>query len=556
MNTKYRLNVKYELVSPAYRSKRKCMEINPLKSIYKKVGIASLIMTASIFLSRIIGLIREMVIAYISGTGASVDAYQVAFVIPDILNHILATGFLAITFIPIFTGYLAQKNETEGWRVFSLILTVFGSLLAVLVIITTLFAPQMMSIVGFENPATRDIAIRMTRIIMPAQFFFFCGGLLTAVQYAKEKFLIPALAPLIYNIGIISGGLVLGPWIGIEGFAWGVLAGAIVGNFLLQIIGARQVGMVYRPEFSLSHPDLVKYLLLTLPLMIGLTMTFSTEFFFRIFGSYLPEGSVSSLNYSLRLMFVLVGLFGQAAGVATYPFMARLVSENRIHEMNRLMNRTLRYIALAIPVSVSVMVLRKEVIHMVFQRGTFDAAATDITSKVLIYIMIGTFAFAAQTMVSRGYYAMQNTIFPALFGSLAVLLSIPLYIIGMEKMGVSGVALAISVSAIFQVTLLYVLWNRKSRNREALTVYRFFAGMIALSIPLSALLEWLRLQLTGLVNTGTFWGSASVSAIIGAAFLFIFLLSGYIFGIDEIKGIANGIRSRLIPSGSSPDDRR
>ena len=234
------------------------METPPTQSIYKKVGIASLIMMVSIFLSRVIGLIREMVIAYVGGASASVDAYQVAFVIPDILNHVLASGFLAITFIPIFTGYLTQNDEKEGWRVFSLILTCFGSLLAVMVVIAVVFAPQLMSLVGFKDPATLQRSIRMTRIIIPAQFFFFCGGLFTAVQYAKEKFLIPALAPLIYNIGIISGGLILGPWLGIEGFAWGVLAGAIAGNFVIQIFGAGRVGMAFRPQFNFNHPDLRK----------------------------------------------------------------------------------------------------------------------------------------------------------------------------------------------------------------------------------------------------------------------------------------------------------
>jgi len=518
------------------------MEKAPSNSIYKKVGIASLIMMASIFLSRVIGLIREMVIAYIGGAGAGVDAYQVAFVIPEILNHVLASGFLAITFIPIFTAYLTQDNEKEGWRVFSLIMTCFGALLAILVVIAMVFTPQLMSVVGFEDPDTRASTIRMTRVIMPAQFFFFCGGLLMAVQYAKEKFLIPALAPLIYNIGIICGGLVLGPWIGIEGFAWGVLAGAIIGNFILQIFGAHRAGMVYRPILNLTHPDLKKYLLLTLPLMLGLTMTFSTEFFFRLFGSYLPAGSVSSLNYSWRLMYVLVGLFGQAAGVASYPFLARLVAENKIPEMNQLMNRTLRFVALAIPVSALVIVLRIEVIRMIFQRGTFDAAATETTSSVLIFIMIGTSAFAAQTIVSRGYYAMQNTIFPAVFGSLAVILSIPLYLIGMNRWGVNGVALAISISAIFQVGLLYVLWNRKSANLEAKSVYLFFAGMIVFGCVLGIPLEWLRLQVVGLIDNSSFWGSAAVSAIIGLVFITAFFSLGALLGVREIKNLFKKIR--------------
>ncbi|MBT4088283.1 MAG: murein biosynthesis integral membrane protein MurJ, partial [Deltaproteobacteria bacterium] len=278
-------------------------------SIYRKVGLASLIMMISIFLSRVIGLVREMIIAYIGGAGGEVDAYQVAFIFPEILNHILASGFLSITFIPIFSGYLVRNENEEGWRVFSLILTCFGTLLLILIAVAMVFTPELMTLAGFRDQQLSDSAVRMTRIILPAQFFFFVGGILMAVQFAREKFLIPALAPLIYNFGIIAGGVILSPWLGMEGFSWGVLGGALIGNCLIQILGARGIGMRFKLSFQFSHPDLKKYVLLSLPLMLGLTMTFSTELFSRLFGSYLPAGSVSSLNYSLRIMYVLVGIF-------------------------------------------------------------------------------------------------------------------------------------------------------------------------------------------------------------------------------------------------------
>jgi putative peptidoglycan lipid II flippase len=175
--------------------------------MYKKVGLASLIMMTSVFLSRLTGLIREQVIAYIGGISGGVDAYQVAFIIPEILNHIVASGFLSVTFIPIFTHYLVQNKEEEGWRVFSLILTCFGSVLLLLILIACIFARGFVEILapGLDDPILIERAVRMTRIIIPAQFFFFSGGMLMAVQFAKEKFFIPALSPLIYNLGIICG---------------------------------------------------------------------------------------------------------------------------------------------------------------------------------------------------------------------------------------------------------------------------------------------------------------------------------------------------------------
>ena len=232
---------------------------------------------------------------------------------------------------------------------------------------------------------------------------------------------------------------------------------------------------------------------------------------------------------------MLVGFFGQAAGMASFPFMARLAAENKIHEMNRLLNDTLRYLALVVPFSVLILVLRQETVVILFQRGRFDAAATALTSQVLVFLMIGAFAFAAQTIVVRGYYAIQNTLFPALYGSVAVLLSIPLYMVGMLKMGAGGIALAISLSAIFQVTLLYGLWNKKSENKDSLRVYRFYLRTILLSIPMGLLLEFFkRTVLTGLDST-TLSGSLAVSMLTSLVFMIIVVSAGYLLGVTEIK---------------------
>jgi putative peptidoglycan lipid II flippase len=493
-------------------------------------------MMTSVFLSRVIGLFREMVIAYIGGAGAQVDAYQVAFVIPEILNHVLASGFLSVTFIPIFSRYLTRDQESEGWKVFSIILNCFGCFLAILILIAVVFAPQLVTLVapGIDDHATLTDAVRMTRIILPAQIFFFAGGLFMAVQFAKERFFIPALAPLLYNLGIIAGGLLLGPWLGMDGFAWGVLIGAFTGNLLVQFLGVRKTGAKYFFIFSLRHPDLKKYVLLTLPLMVGLTMTFSTEFFFRLFGSYLPLGSIAILNFGLRIMLILVGLFGQAVGTASFPFMAKLVAENRINEMNRLLNNTLRFLALVIPFSVLLMVLRSEVVLMIFQRGKFDAAATGLTANVLTYFLVGAFAFAAYTVVVRGFFARQNTLFPAIFGSIAVLLSVPLYILGMKLLGAGGVALAISLSGIFQVTVLYALWNKRSNNTGSRGVYLFYVKMIVFAALMGIFLAWFKSVALSWIDSTTFAGSLLMCVANTALFGTILLAAGYGLKIREI----------------------
>jgi putative peptidoglycan lipid II flippase len=504
-------------------------------------------MMASVLLSRVIGLFREMAIAYAGGAGGDVDAYQIAFVIPEILNHIAASGFLSITFIPIFSRYLTDNREDEGWRVFSLIMTCFGAGLLFFILMAMILAPQLVSLIapGLSDPKIFSKAVRMTRIIIPAQFFFFAGGLLTAVQYVKEKFAIPALAPLLYNIGIISGGMLLGSRLGIEGFSWGVLGGAFTGSFLLQCWGAKKAGMKFQICFNFYHPDLRKYVYLTLPLMFGLTMTFSTEFFLKFFGSFLPHGSIAALNYGLRIILIMVGLFGQAVGMATYPYMARLVAENKIEEMNSLLNDTLKALTLVVPFSVIAMVLRHEIVLIIFQRGRFDAAATELTSGLLVFLLTGTFAFAAQTVVVRGFYAMQNTLFPAAFGTIAVILSIPIYYYCMNSMGADGIAVAISISAFLQVFLLYAIWNKKSRNINSLSVYLFFSKIFLLSAVIGVLLEWIKRKFLAGFDATAFSGSLLISAFLTALFSLIFISSGYLLKIREISVITEKLAGKI-----------
>ncbi len=506
------------------------------ESAYKQVGLASAIMMMSVLMSRIIGIFRESVLAYVGGTSGGVDAYQIAFILPEILNHVVASGFLSVTFIPIFSQYLSERDEEGGWRVFSIVLTCFGTLLALMICLCFLLTPWLVGLLapGLEDPELFARAVRMTRIILPAQLFFFGGGLLMAVQFAKKRFFIPALAPLIYNLGIIGGGLFLAPWMGIEGFAWGVLAGALAGNLLVQFWGARAVGLRFKPVFDWRHPELRRYIRLTLPLMVGLTMTFSTEFLFRFFGSYLAQGGVAVLNFGLRVMLIPVALFGQAVGVASFPFLARLAADGRSAEMNRLLNRTLRYLALVIPVSVLLMVLRLEVVRILFQRGRFDAADTTATAAVLVYFMIGAFGFCAYTVVVRCYYAAQNTLFPAVYGTAAVIASIPLYVIGLKALGIRGIALAVSLSGIFQVVVLYVLWNRRTQNTGGREVYLSYAKVVSGSLPLGLFLYWFKTQLLGGIDGSRLAGSLIICAVTGTVFIVSLVILGYGLRLPEI----------------------
>ena len=519
------------------------------ETILKKIGLASVIMMASVFASRVIGVFREMAIAGFGGIKSGVDAYQIAFVLPEILNHIVASGFLSITFIPIFTHYLFSNRTAEGYRVFSIILNGFGLVLLGFILVTMIWAPQFVHLLapGIQDPDTFVLAVKMTRIIIPAQFFFFAGGLLMAIQFAHEKFFIPALAPLIYNIAIILGGLLLGPFMGMEGFAWGVLAGAFLGNFAVQLIGTKKLGARYFPIISFTHPDLIRYVGLTLPLMLGLTMTFSTEILLKFFGSYLNQGSIAAMNYALRIMFLLVGLFGQAIGVASYPFMAKLAQKGDMVELNRVLNKTLKFIFLVIPFSVLFIVLSHEIVQILFQRGRFDAEATRVTAGILPFFMVGAFAFSAQNIVSRGYYALQNTLFPAIFTSLCVVLTLPLIYLLMRTMGPRGVALGLSLSVTFQAFVLLECWNQKTLNAGKKGVYLFFLKMIPVSLVIGGILFITAMALRHLVDPATLLGSVVIVCLIGIEFLSLFFFTGIFLKIQEILHLYATIYERLFP---------
>jgi putative peptidoglycan lipid II flippase len=517
------------------------------KSLFKKVGIATLITTASIFLSRVTGLLREMVLAYVGGATGDVDAYQIAFVIPEILNHIGAAGFLSVTFIPIFTEYLVKKDEAEGWRIFSLVYNVFGAITLLFIVVSFIFAKDFIGLIapGMHDPVIIAKAVRMTRIIIPAQFFFFTGSLFMAVQYTKEKFTIPAAAPIIYNVSIIAGGIILYPWLGIESFSWGVFTGAFIGQFLIQYWGAKQSGMQYHPVFDFCNPQLLRYIKLTLPLILGLTMTFSTEIFFRIFGSYLPQGSIASLNYALRITLMLVALFGQAVGTASYPFLARLAKERQFEQMNNLLNGTLRYLAFVIPISALLIVIRHEVVMILFQRGRFDVTATAWTAQVLALFLAGAVFIAAQNVVVRGYFAMEDTLFPAIFSTIAVAASIPVYFYGMQVFGINGIAFAVSASVTLQIITLYVIWNRRTGNLGSRDVYLFIGKMILLSLVIGLLLEFCKKYILSALDVATLNGSLASALINSALFIIIFLVAGRLMKIKEIVALQNKAATKL-----------
>jgi putative peptidoglycan lipid II flippase len=514
------------------------------QSIDHALSVAAIIMMASVLLSKVIGLIREMILAKYGGTTYEMDAYVTSFIIPEMLNHFLAGGFLSLTFIPIFQKYLAEGRENDAWKSFSNLLNL-GTLVFLIAIPTTMFlAPDVLMLLGphIRQSENHELTVRLTRIILPAQLFFYWGAFFSAVQMAQKRFFLPALAPLGYNGGIIVGGMILGPRFGIEGFAWGVVAGAFIGNIAIQLPGAIKAGMRFQLHYDIRHPDVKLYIVKTLPLILGLGMSFSTEFFFRFFGSYLSEGGTSSVNYALRTMMIVVAVFGQASGVAFFPFLSRLAVENKFNEMTKLLNTILNKIALyLIPISALLIVLSRQIISLLYERGKFDAQSTAETAAVFTIYCLGSFAYSASIIISRSFYAMQNMLLPMTVNTGVALGIIPLYIYMISIAGTVGIAIAAITGMTIQFIIFYAFWNKRYGSlqkvkEETMQLLKITAiSSVAAGIG-SLLLQWLEKNLA--LSNHTIQNGMEIAAVS----LLVLTLQFFLYDILGIQKIADTLR--------------
>ncbi|MGC2248129.1 MAG: lipid II flippase MurJ, partial [Terriglobales bacterium] len=299
---------------------------------------ATLLLMTAITLSRVIGYIREAYIAYAFGAGQQTDAYVAAFTLPDWLNYIVAGGTASITFIAIYTRFLAEKREQEARVTFSIIITVMTTVLIVGTIIAEIFTPQFAAWMfhGF-TPQQLKLCVHLTRILLPAQIFFYVGGVVSAVLLSHRLFLLPAFGPLIYNVFIIAGGVIAGHRFGIASLAYGALIGSIAGPFLINAIGAARIGTGYRPSFDIKNKAFREWVRLSIPLMLGVSLVTADDWILRYFASS-GIGDIARLNYAKRLFAVPIAILGQAVGQASLPFFSRLFGEKKFEEFADIVN--------------------------------------------------------------------------------------------------------------------------------------------------------------------------------------------------------------------------
>ena len=437
------------------------------RQIQRRVGIAALIVSGGVLISRLLGQVRDIVFAGMLGASADTDVYVAAFRIPDFLNYLLAGGFLSITFIPIFARYLADDDEEGGWTALTAIVRPLAIAITAFVAFGWWATPTVMDRLFPDfTPEQLAEAIRLTRIVLPAQIFFVVGALFSAVQYAKGRFVVPTLAPIAYNLGIILGGLlypvVTGEAASPEGFIWGALVGSMVGNFALQWWGARRVGMHRRPGTPWRHPAVLEYLTLALPLMIGQSVVVLDETFMSVFGNRAGEAAQTHLQYARRTMLVPVGVLGQAAGVAAFPFLARLFAEGRMRDLADSVDRTMRtLIVLSLGTTGLAVALSQPVIRTLFERGSFTPEDTVATASALVVYALAIPMWGALQIVSRGFYARREMWTPVVIGTIASVVAVPLFIAMEGRWGLLGVAGASSTILTLYTVALGIAWYRR-----------------------------------------------------------------------------------------------
>ncbi len=467
---------------------------NKTTSIGKAASIAVIIMAASNILSRLLGFVRIKILAHIGGAGAEMDAYAFAFIIPDMINHFLAGSALSITFIPILQKHFTKDNtEEKGWQFFSNLFNTGSLIFIVVILLSLIFTKQILFFAGENirsNPETFNLTIKLTRIILPAQIFFFWGALLNGIQYSKKMFLFPALTPILYNVGIISGGLILFPYIGISGFSWGVLVGAFIGNVLIQIPGALRAGIKYRLYINIKDRDMGLYVLKTMPFILGLGLTFSNEFFLRLFGSYVENkpGAIATLDYAYKIMFMLVGLFGQSVAAGMYPFLSQLAVDKKYKELTDTLFLLLKRVGtILIPASMMLIVLSNDVIVFILSGGNLKISDALVTAKNFQFYLLGAYFCASVLVINRAYFALQKTYTPMILTSISVLFTIPIFLHLTKLMGTSGVAMSISISSFMMFLSLFGYWIYTHKNDSIINfitdiIKIFFISLLAASI--------------------------------------------------------------------------
>lgn len=451
--------------------------------------------------SRLLGALRAVVIANEYGTSVELDAFFVAQRLPELVFQLLAGATLASAFIPVYARYLNRRGEAEAWRLASIVLNV-------VLLATIIFALAMLVLAEWIVPAMapglgedsgmqselRDDAIFLTRVMLVSPILFAVSGMITGILNARNHFLLPAFAPMLYNLAIIVGALMLSEDLGVEALAIGVIVGSGL-HLVIQLPALITAGARLVPSINLWDPGAREVLRLMGPRMIGLAAAQVNFIVLTFFGSFVGDSSISALTFAWLILLFPVGMLGMSLGMAIFPTMAaRAAEEGGMQEVRLMVGRALRFtLYLAVPASVGLILLREPLVRALLEHGAFDADATQLVSDALLFYGIALAAHTSIEILSRGFYAMSDTRTPVTFAVASMLINIVLAAILVGPLEIRGLALAISIATMVEALGLFIvlhsrleggLWDRQT----ATTIYRIIFGTLLMTEALILLL--------------------------------------------------------------------
>jgi putative peptidoglycan lipid II flippase len=442
--------------------------------------------------SRVLGLVRNAVLAGYFGASPEYEAYVAAIAVPDTVFQVLAGGVMGAAFIPVFARFLESDDQAEAWRLASSAINIAVVLTGAIALLLIVFArPVMAVMVPGRDAEFQELAAGLVRIMLISPVVFAVSGFATSVLNSFHRFWLSALAPLMYNAGIIAGAVLLHDRHGIYGVAIGVAVGAM-GHLLIQVPGLVRVGMRYGPVLDWRDAALREVGRLMVPRMFGLGVAQINQLANIILASFLVAGSLAYLNYAWLVLMVPLGVFGMAVSTAVFPTLARQGAANERAEMGELFALTLRIILfLTVPAAIGLMVLGAPIVRLLFERDLFTPEVTRATVAALVLYALGLPGHSVVEIADRAYYALHDTLTPVKAAALGVGMNLVLSgaVVWLAREGgipwgraYAGLALANACAASLEAGLL-IWWLRRrlppSRTGGlSLTVLRFVAAAL------------------------------------------------------------------------------
>lgn len=446
----------------------------PAVSGRRQVMQAAGLVGGAFLVSRLVGLLRDVVIKYYLGvTTLEATAYDAALRFPESIFLIVAGGAIGSAFIPTFSAYFERDDAAGGWRLFSAVINLATVVTTLVAAVTFIFAEPFtvffLNELVAEQPELVPLTVRLMRVMLLSPIIFGASGVIMGALQARQHFLLPALAPVIYNLGIIGGAILWPEAAGKEmGMAIGTVAGAL-GHLLIQAPGLRQKGARYRPLLTLRHAGVQQVLKLMAPRVLGLSFSEINKFVTLYLSGLMMQGSLPALNLAWRIMIMPQGILGQAMGTAAFPTLASLSARGAFAEMREILSDALRTLLfLGIPATLLLMILRQPVIVVLFERGVFSSEDTRLVIWALLFYAVGLVPLTSLEVVARTFYALNDTLTPVLAGGvqIAIMAGLSFWLsqglfprYGALPLG--GLALGYSLSNFLEVGVLLWLLRRR-----------------------------------------------------------------------------------------------